>query len=363
MFLRRWIWGEEPQEPEVKKIEKPKPQPAVKWVSDGVGGYVKATHASVAKQLIRNTQSVSSPQLPTTQTPNATPMLGRNLSDENSTTDEPVADALLDYQVELTKTAKELQDNLTKWKQLKEDVIGNDDILRMYKPEKNNTAGKNVLGGVGDFFNHLWEKIKAALEPANLELHDLLENTHSDVQVLCDHLAADALELKKTDSDEQCRKLKVDMCNTSIAIIEDLITFVDNIQRELQYCLRCEMVTEKMAVHLAQLAVLIVTKIPLPDFDFNLSGSYRNFLYNEIGEEKKAIDIFETDVKGTLAKALRTIKERPFNAKTADQQKPEETITNGVQSNVTLFTTPKMTGDENNQIAVEHLAKNRMSNL
>ncbi|VVC75132.1 hypothetical protein AQUSIP_04090 [Aquicella siphonis] len=341
MLRRIFGWNQEEKKPDEKPLKRAIPQKRDKplWIPDGKGGYVKSTTSTAAALM---SLAVTQPQDPLPQSyikefePDAgLPQANTRVQAVQSSAvrmdrDEPAQpgepdhgqvvtslDALGGYQEQLVKQGAELQVTLEKWKREKEKIIGDDMDLQRYASVKKINANHSVVHGIRAFFENLFEALKADLEPASDELHDLLEKTHAAVQSLCNELHDLSQALKDGNkSAHERHKICIDMCNISMEITEDMIKLVDNIQAELNHCLRWEKISEKAAVQLIALAILIVTKIPVPEMDFNFSSSYRNFLYNEIEQEKVAIDRFETDVKGALrrAMALVTAEERDWTA-------------------------------------------------
>lgn len=336
----RWIWGSgnnDEGKKEVKEAEKPVVRVApeekgrVRWVLHEQGFYVKDTKSTTAALMtavattpqtsplvVRVNQSASNQQessLVTSRIPPRSEIPSRMDADIPSLPSEsdPVLldtseDALGAYQEQLRKHAAALQGVLEKWKLEKEKIIGDDLDLQRYANVKRITANYSVMHGIRAFFENLFTSLKDDLEPASDELHGLLDKAHGAVQALC--LELEDLSKALNDSSKSAHerhKICIDMCNVGMEIAEDMIKLVDNIRAELEYCLRFEKISEKAAVQLIELAILIVTKIPVPEMDFNFSSSYRNFLYNEIQQEKKAIDRFETDVLGALRRAMAII--------------------------------------------------------
>jgi len=282
-FARSLLGLDEPKANQTKKSIKA----AQKWVLDGQGEYIKivpSTTLIAAKKLKNDDMLLEGPSFP----------------------NEISLDG---YQKKLKQVGGALQLSLWQWERLKEEIIGVDTYLPKYaNTSKTTIMGKKVLSSVLEFFQHLFNRIKKDIEPADQELHDLLEKTHDEVQDLCDQLEASAHVLKDSSkSEEEKRKISVEMCNVSIEIITNLIRMISNIQTELTYCLMFEKITENIARELVLLVNLVVTKIPLPDFDFNFSDAYRNFLYNEIKGEKEEISTFETDIRGRLRRAMHEI--------------------------------------------------------
>ena len=221
--------------------------------------------------------------------------------------DNANTDALSRWQDELQREVKELQNKLEAWKKLKEDVIAKDVDLQNYANTHllDMKAHQSVLNNVKMFFKKIFEKIKEYVEPAKYELHDVLTETHQQVQALCDSLVSLCDQLNDSDkSEKEKNKIKIDVCNVSMQILENQIQLINNVRAELDYCLSSEQISEEAAWKLVQLAVLIAAKIPVPDLPFNLNSVYRNFLYNETTGEKQELDIEETDVGGELKRAM-----------------------------------------------------------
>lgn len=355
-----------------KETQKPKPSQNHSsnnsyWIPDGNGNYVKvgglmasapvskSTTATAIKSLTNNTPSDISPSektgsksiLSIDANPGGFSFQLNKLSDDDSLPSNQNLDALGNFQVELTKTAASLQSFLEKWKALKQEVIGGDSGLLQYASVKKEGAGSTVSQGMAIFFTNFFGKIRKFLEPADAELHELLTETHEQVQELCVRLELASVKLKDTsNSEEDARKICIDMCDISMEINNHLITMIDNIQAELSTCLKFEKIGEQAAKQLILFLVLMATKIPVTDLNCDFSESYRNFLFNEIEKEKIELEHFETDVIGELLKIMNEIKKQQVvwvEARTkAEEQKKLESEVKETQSGVdklSLFAT------------------------
>lgn len=353
--MLRWLlgWDDSKKQQDKKSIK-----PAQRWVSDDQGGYVKHSTARAIASFAGEAAAQQAPKLGA----GVDGLKVNGFSDESSFPIEGVQDALSAYQAELTSTMADLQASLTKWMDKKVEIIGSDTDLTRYADSLNHShPGTDLIAGIKAFFAQIFENIKTDFIPASTELHQLLEVAHSHVQSLCDHIDTSCQKLDdKEKSSEEKRRICIDICNDSIQIVNDLIAMIENIQDELDYCLKSEGLTEQAAKTLVQLIVLIVVKVPMPELDFNFKSSYRHFLYNEIEGEKKEIELFETDVKGHLAHAMQEILvlagDRDNATKPSAEEKPDSDLLSG-----SLFApTPSSTPASSNTLDLPQLASSRL---
>lgn len=340
--MLRWLlgWGgNQDQNSNTKKAI----QPAQRWRSDGQGGYIKHAGDSTAAAIasFAGEQALAQPRTPVL----SAGFSKKGLVEDDSFPADNAPDALSAYQEELVRTAADLQASLAKWMDKKVEVIGGDPALTQYAAQARVHPGADLIAGINAFFKQLFENIKADFVPASTELHHLLDEAHGHVQKLCDHLDVSCQKLDEAGrTAEEKRRVCIDICNDSIQIVNDLIAMINNIEEELDYCLKFEGLTEEAARKLAQLIVLIVLKVPMPELDFNFKSTYRHFLFNEIEGEKKEIELFETDVKGHLAHAMKEIglQEQVWEkaANDSSSEKPESGVLSGSLFAPTPVSTP-----------------------
>lgn len=344
-WVSEWYYGAE------KPVKKPVTS-AQRWIPDNQGGYVKHTTA----KAIASFAGEGAPGLAQQAPQRAAAVNGLNgnaFTDDESFPVDNAQDALSAYQSELARTMTELQASLTKWMDKKVEIIGGDSELTRYAESLiASHPGSDLIAGINAFFDQIFVDIKSDLVPASTELHRLLEVAHSHVQSLCDHIDASCQKLDEKDrAPEEKRRLCIDICNDSILIVNDLITMTENMEDELEYCLKFEGMSEEVAKSLVQLLVLIVVKVPMPELDFNFKPSYRHFLYNEIEGEKKEIELFETNVKGHLAHAMKEITalvcERDDTTKPSAEEKPDSDLLSGSLFAATPNPTPTATPESN----------------
>ncbi|MBX3709870.1 MAG: hypothetical protein KIT56_04745 [Gammaproteobacteria bacterium] len=312
----RWIFGKSKEQPFVmpEHVKPRKPQ----WEPDGQGGYRKIGIPTVTTTAATLTLLADASQLKPSvvTTVSNTPSL--NDADSSFPDDaRPIpnyenVDALEGYLEELAMLGSGFQRSLQAWKEKKIKIIGDDESLKeklkinINYPESNVEQG--VLRVIREFFENIFRSLKEDIEPANMELHELLDNVAPEVEVLCHHLEEECSKLQDNSRTQEAQRLTcIGICDTSIEINEALIKMVNHIRAELIYCLHAEQVAEQVAKQLILTSLMILTKIPFPDLSFTFNAAYRSFLYNEITKEKIEIDKFETNVRGELREAMQKI--------------------------------------------------------
>lgn len=170
------------------------------------------------------------------------------------------------------------------------------------------TCDSVVQKKIKDIFSRLLHTIKRSLEPANLAIDDLMDGTQPHLNELRDHLNELCQALIK---DEGNKKIRIDICDTSIIMLNELIVLMNDVSAHIEYCLKSEGITEVMVNSLLDIMAIIILGIPAPEFNVNLSSAYRDFLYREINEEKERLELCETELEGDLQKAEKLLERQP----------------------------------------------------
>lgn len=279
-----YLWGwKSPNNPTLNIEKQKKKKLTGEWVIIG-NHYVKiSSHANVAKCLT------------------TTPIL-LNIGEQQQ------KDALSDYQNELSNTISTLKNKLEKLEQFKAALLLNDAALNNDNHAVHADKEKmceNSMNSITQFFQNMFNAIKADLQPADNELNNLLEKSHKEMQVLFQQLKADSDALQdNAKSREEKRKICLDMFNLNIAIIRNLLNLITDVQAELQYCLDCESLGEKAMQYIVAIVVRMVLQVPLPSLEGDFSDIYRHILTNEIASEKSKLEIVAADAEARVDETI-----------------------------------------------------------
>ena len=159
--------------------------------------------------------------------------------------------------------------------------------------------------------------IKRSLEPANMELDDLMDNAQPHLNELKDHLNVLCrllVENAGVESADEIKKIRIDICDTRIVVLSELIVLANDTVKELEYCLKAEAYAEFAAREVFDTVVRLILGMPVPNFNVNLSNPYRDFLYSEVKEEKMRLELCETELEGDLQRAEKILDQQPVLA-------------------------------------------------
>lgn len=242
---------------------------------------------------------------------NSSPSPENNNSTTDNTTDNTTINALGHFQAEL-KAKSELYNILhNKWMAIKIDIIGKG------QPAIDHTKKETISGSISEIFKKIWSGIKGLLEPAHQNLNEVLEQTNGlhikelsqQLDKLCKALDKESLEDDSLANKSVKRQIKIEICDMSIAILNEMIDMISKVSAEIDYCLKTEELGETAAKKLIQILLTILTQIPLPELDFSLKESYKVFLNDEIEENEVDFDVLATNTEGELQNALSRVKE------------------------------------------------------
>lgn len=232
-------------------------------------------------------------------------------SDEKKAATDKVAgapDPLGAFQMQLKNKESEFYQELEIWKKHREYEFSTASLALKHLAEHDPVLHKKVKG----IFSRIWGAIKKALEPANMELDDLMDEAGVHLTELKDHLNELCKALKeRSDSpmNDEIKKIRIDICDTSIIMLNEMIVLINDIAKEIEYCLKSESTAEIVADELFDTIVRIILGLPMPNFNVDLNNPYRHFLYDEVSEEKGRLELEETELEGDLQKAEKLLEE------------------------------------------------------
>ncbi len=356
--VREWLFGPTKPEKDEAKAEAITPEitKAARWVSTGNGSYVKvlsATTEQPASEPVSDKLQTSGKSAESLSNSDEHDKKTNDEHDEktNNSTNDAIGiygnDAISLYQSQLDNAILTEREKLAKWKQVKEEIIGSDKTLNSYPSNRNIDVHHNAKNAIASYFKKLFNQIKESVLPANMDLHHLLEKAHNEMKSLYDHLEVSCTTIREHKSEAEQRKMTVDMCDTSIDIINDRIQMLDEIRNEINYCLKFEIITEAVASAIFELGLFVILKMPIPKLNFDFSDTYRHTLYGKIIDEKKEIDKFETDVSGLLNRGMTIIQllEKGWEEIKLNKSVPLPTLTGGADKLLLLPAPPKQMND------------------
>lgn len=223
------------------------------------------------------------------------------LEDDYSPTDESPTDENLDS---LNKLQKKFRDksnlfdlDLKYWEKVKLLILTQEKVDELEETLSHKTFLQKIY--------QILEKIKTFFESPDYYLRQLFMRTKPRMSALCnklDKLTA-ALDKNENQSISEVRKLKVEICNTNIAILNAFQAMINQINREIDYCVRFINLTETITTNIIRFTVGF--KIPLPQLDLGLGMHYRMSLYNMIHSPLEKIYHFMLDSQGAIERSRR----------------------------------------------------------
>jgi len=306
-----------------KKTEEYIITPARKWASHKNGIYTP--HPSTTATTLTTLTSQASAPVIVLKTKNTKMTVTTNDEtkdddgSDNTNTVPEGKDAINYYQEQLDQASASLQAMLKKYEEAKENVIASDTGLISHnvqtEPVILEQEKKEEPSPFKTFLITAFNKAVEDLEPAHYELNNLIKKKHEEIQKKYKQLQEMNAKAKEQNLTEaEARRLFVDMCNTSTAIIYANIQLIGDIKAEIEWCLRFGRVAEMALTKGAEVLIAFALgKLGLPaiagleNLNLDFSSYYRNFLNYEITDVKKVIEQYMTDVNGLLEQALKII--------------------------------------------------------
>lgn len=167
-----------------------------------------------------------------------------------------------------------------------------------------------------ELLKRIAEEIKALFQSPDSRLHDVLEKISPHVIELgeeinrsCDKLKELPPNSQDPKTQEESGKLRLSICNSSIDVLNGFISLTNDVSREIKLCVKLEEILEKAVVAVLSFVTTVLARIPLPtfDFNFNLGGLYRQYLYSEIHPETNRIEKFISTSEGSVERARKII--------------------------------------------------------
>lgn len=252
---------------------------------------------------------------------------------------DPDMDALGMLEVRLRNLQTNYMKKIIYWKKQKLALLAEHALKENSESVKNHNRRETLarmLQEIKSLFQfadaHLRDVYKSAA-PAILMMEENLSNSCDQLE----HLPKDSSEAKIQEEDT---KLRLEICNQSINILNGCTSLINDVSREIKLCVKLEEIIEKTAVFLLDVLMRVLIPIPIPKFDFNFHfGSlYRNFLFSEIRPEATRIENLTLESEGLVKKANNLLNPKD-NAQT--NQKLEEANKDTVKTNTQIIVPEK----------------------
>lgn len=225
-------------------------------------------------------------------------LAGAHLADN----DVPGPDALSNFQAELVAIKNNLVKKLDAWEKQRIEIFGegrSDNPILLQ-----NQQGQ--INPISQLFKNIWFEIKKWIGPAHQSLHELLtKNAGFHIQELDQHLQSLCEEFKKTAENdaEKVKTIKIEICNTCITVLSELIALTEDFTNEIVYCLKREELGETVARALLMMLSTQIVPTLTRQIDFGFKDQYRIFLNNHIRTDEVDFYFIENETEGTLKKA------------------------------------------------------------
>src|SRR3990167_1954911 len=229
-----------------------------------------------------------------------------SLSDTSPTTTRD-QDALGQFQSELATKLEQCEAKLQDWLSKK---------IEIKSPHPDISDIKDIAIKPTSIF----ARIKESFASLFLTAHQDFENTFSThtakhIQALSEHLSELCEAHQRATSEDEKQKLKIQICDYSIAILNELkalmTTFISKINNYLKDEKLGEIAVKKIIAYLFELTV----HLPLPEFDFTLQDKYRVNLNNRIADEETKLQVFVASIEGLEKRAMEVLIQPASSAK------------------------------------------------
>lgn len=241
---------------------------------------------------------------------------GEELDEAN----EHEIDALYRIQKRFEKKAELFEEELKYWQDEKIKILAsNNKLIDENKQQESSTAKEkfiNFLNEVGSFF-----------ETPKFYLNHLIDHTMPKITQLNENLNDLTSELSNPkNSNEALQKIRLNICDTNIAMINSFQAICNNINREVDYCLKWVNTLERLVVTLIVTTARI--KIDVPDIDLGIGKRYRMTLYNSIHAPMEKIFNFMVNVQGMIERSKKALTTRTNHSFAFFRKKPKVAIHN-----------------------------------
>lgn len=222
---------------------------------------------------------------------------------ESQESDESDTDELTKMQNRIKEQTEYLNKDLKEWEKIKIQVLTeNADLM---DPVDENQEQKQAAKGK---FLKFLSTVATFFEMPNKYLEDLISQTSPKSNELKEKLNYLVSELSDpTKSKHDLQKIRLDICETHISLINLHQSVFNNVNREIDYCKKWVAAIEKVVTTLLIAAVRLKLHVPVPDVDLEISKRYPMTLYNVIHSQTDKIEKFFDNVKGVFGKSKEAI--------------------------------------------------------
>ncbi|MDX1901771.1 MAG: hypothetical protein SFW66_07205 [Gammaproteobacteria bacterium] len=221
---------------------------------------------------------------------------------------------------ELNERSTAIENEIKDWSKLETTLMyDHSELAKLPSPESH-----SILNEISALFKTILRSLQESILPPESEIREVIDRTDASLMKQFETLNAACKIAANLDLSEMERvKAKLEICHDSLHILNSEIALLNDIKSELQYAIDSEKVSETILKQLANLAILMLTNIPMPSTSFTLENEYKNFLYNEVKGDVESIVQIRAVIENELHKAESVVEvgEAPLYAKQNAQQK------------------------------------------
>lgn len=214
-------------------------------------------------------------------------------------------DRLANMQKIFNEKTHELDLDFAYWQKMKLAILSQGKIVEDEEANNQSTFLKQVT--------HFLNKVKGYFQLPSHYIKELHEQKKPDIQKLCDKVdnLSSQLQSKEPKTHSEINRIKVEICNANISIINLFQAMTNQINREIDYCLRFVNFAEKVTSTLVQYFVGFKIPVPMPQFDLGINQHYRMGLYNMIHKPMEAVYHSAVDAQGAMGRSRVELEKSP----------------------------------------------------
>lgn len=202
----------------------------------------------------------------------------------------------------IDETAK-LTANLTVWRQRKIQLLGGEEII----PQATAVLSAAEMTSFSGLMKVLKDDLIEMVTTPAAEIKALLQRARPHLDAQQEHVNELVKQLHATTDEQQQKKIKVQICDINISLLQEFIQMINDISVKIQSSLTLDMLGEKVALSLLSTTLLLMAQLAFPQIDAEVEEGLRDYMGRSIRAEGSDLDDVLTRLEGELAQAWRHV--------------------------------------------------------
>jgi hypothetical protein len=209
------------------------------------------------------------------------------------------SDELGTFQKSINEEIAKLEAKLADWRQRKIELLGQQENI----PQSAVVLGRVEINTFSDLLRLIKDDLGEMVMTPSAEIRTLLQRARPYLDAQQQHVNDLVQQLHATSDEQQQKKIKVQICDINISLLQEFIHIIYDISTKIQSELTAIVLGEKVALSILSTTLLLMAQIAFPQMDAEVEEGLRDYMGRSIRSEGSELDGVLTQLEGEIAQA------------------------------------------------------------